>query len=118
MSHLRFGSAPISAPYCIEQADYLAVHVAPYMQVRAHPYTCCASGHIQSVCVGWLGSWLLVHVAPVQHGAVACSAVSVVVQVPDSICTQEWLFSHLWSHFCAHHTASLQSLLPRRSNRR
>lgn len=32
VSHLRFGSAPISASYYIEQADYLAVHVAPYMQ--------------------------------------------------------------------------------------
>lgn len=52
VSHLRFGSAPISASYYIEQADYLAVHVAPYMQVRVHLCTCCASGHFLGVCVG------------------------------------------------------------------
>jgi len=31
VSHLRFGPKPIGASYCIEQADYLAVHMQSYM---------------------------------------------------------------------------------------
>ena len=32
ISHLRFGPEPIASSYLIEQADYLAVHHASYMQ--------------------------------------------------------------------------------------
>lgn len=80
VSHLRFGPEKINAPYCIEQADYLAVHVAPYMQV------CMLAKSVWLLRHGWAGQGRALPAAPssLLHKSVASSWTT---PLPQSLCS-------------------------------